>query len=229
MFIALTVLNFLILITYVLCFIFSGDTLVTKIFCLVFSFFADFVCIIFLIIGLKIKKSISEVIKETNEAEEEGRRTVFDDTRSFQISILIYSSLPCSLYQTVFVILREFILKDDFEKNHFTFTAKTKTTFYLDYGFMCSILILTFVTYVAFYWLIREVFNKNGEYQKNGDDIKISLETSSLYQDSGNTEKFLDDDTTLTPEQRERYRLRKKSSNEFSEAIYKRNFSDTSV
>lgn len=60
---------------------------------------------------------------------------------------------------------------------------------------LASILILTFVTYIAFYWLIKNVFKKNKNPSKPEEGINISENGNfNILKPTKEMEQFLNED-----------------------------------
>lgn len=90
-----------------------------------------------------------------------SRKLVFEDTRILQINLLIYSLIISSLYQTVYVIMIYNFISLEFEgEDIYITTPKTKRAFYLTIGFDGTLIILTFATFISFFWLLRNIYKR---------------------------------------------------------------------
>lgn len=139
---------------------------------------------------------------ETKEEEKIGtlpikKITIFEGTRLLQINLLIYSYLVCMIYQTVFIIIREHILIDEFDIGDLTYSPLTKRTFVLSYIYSCTSLILVLAKYLSFYFLVRKVFSKERIPKENtitsSSWVNISLERTVNKINFRDSEKFIDD------------------------------------
>ena len=174
----------MLLVLYIVFQIIYENTLLTKIFCVAYSIFSDLICLIFLIVGLQIKKYLLDEEKNT----EEGN-AIFDHTRITQINIMIYSFLPCSFYQTIYVSYREFFIYNEFKSTKFFSIPITLKAFILNLITIITELLLTIFTYYAFYWLVKKDYKKRPEIKPT-----IIFDQEKETETKKELDKFLCDD-----------------------------------
>jgi len=89
-------------------------------------------------------------------------KEIFLSLRIKQLNFLIYTFIISNTYLLTYIILKYFIIPDQFDITNFTSTPETHMAVMFSFIFGIASLAPSFVNYISFYFLIRKNFRQNG-------------------------------------------------------------------
>ena len=153
------------------------------------------VSIILLICGIHITNIFSKLSSKIDL----NKHSKFSEIRLIQLKVTIYITFCCTIYQFIFIYLKNFIHPKDYKEGN-QVVPNTTLTFWLHFFYLLADLLITLGNYLSFYFFIKHQFTK-AKIVIKGEDLKIEeyfdYEKTNEQKINEDMKKFLIDDSVL--------------------------------
>ena len=165
-FVTLSTINWSVLVIYALLF-FLLPSYDDRYIVLGYSIFSSIISILLLISGIHITNIFKQIFQKTQNI----NHTKFSEIRLIQLNSTIYTIFICSIYQFIFIYLKNFVHQSEYKESN-QVIPNTILTFWLHFFYLIADLLINLSNYVSFYFIVKHQFTKAKIIEK-GEDLKI--------------------------------------------------------